>query len=73
MQLVWVCLHGTDYGLARHIVLLLRLARMRRVFTLIKVSTVQMDHLSISPSPPTTCLPTKQGISFEGQQKGNTD
>ena len=39
VQLVWVCLHGTDYGLPRHIILLLRLARMRCVFTLIKVGT----------------------------------
>ncbi|KAL3135938.1 hypothetical protein ABBQ32_006983 [Trebouxia sp. C0010 RCD-2024] len=35
-ELVWVCIAGTDYGLAWHIILLLRLARMLRVFTLIK-------------------------------------
>lgn len=43
VQLVWVCLHGTDYGLPRHIILLLRLARMRRVFTLIKVGTAGLS------------------------------
>ena len=68
VQLVWVCLHGTDYGLPRHIVLLLRLARMRRVFTLIKVSAVLM-HLPISPASATTCLTTKHGIFHEGQHR----
>ena len=42
MQLVWVCLDGTQYGPALHIILLLRLARMRRVFTLMKVSLLSL-------------------------------
>ena len=37
-QLVWVCLPGDHYGLALHIILLLRLFRMIRVFSLMKVS-----------------------------------
>ena len=57
MQLVWVCLHGTDYGLARHIVLLLRLARMRRVFTLIKVGTTLLTCPFPPPPPPTPVRP----------------
>lgn len=61
VQLVWVCLHGTDYGLARQIVLLLRLARMRRVFTLIKVCAVLPSAAPplppVPPSPPpSTCF-----------------
>lgn len=35
-ELVWVCLPGDHYGLALHIILLLRLFRMKRVFLLIK-------------------------------------
>lgn len=46
VQLVWVCLPGDHYGLALHIILLLRLFRMKRVFLLIKVASPQLHQSS---------------------------
>ena len=48
VQLVWVCLPGDHYGLALHIILLLRLFRMKRVFLLIKVAFSHLNHIIVA-------------------------
>lgn len=42
LQLVWVCLPGSYYGVPLHVILLLRLFRMKRVFLLVKVPLPHM-------------------------------